>query len=53
MTMLDFYLLSIVGFVLIGGLFAFRLARKVYLNAAMDAHCQRVMSFDKERAGHP
>lgn len=50
--MLDFYLLSIIGFGFLGGLLALRLARKVYRNAAMDAHCEKIMRLDKERAGN-
>lgn len=51
--MADFYLLSIIGFGLLGGLFTFRLARRVYRNAAMDAHCRKVMMrLDHDRADH-
>lgn len=51
--MLDLYLLSIISFSLIGGLFAFRLARKAYRNAAMDAHACKVMQLDHERTDQP
>ncbi len=51
--MLDFYLLSIVGFGLIATALGFRIARRVYRNAAMDAHCKKVMvRLDQDRAGN-
>lgn len=50
--MLDFYLLSIIGFSLIGGLYALRLARKAYCrDDAMTVHACKVAGLNQSRSG--
>lgn len=51
--MLDFYLLSMIGFGLLGGLIALRLARKAYCqDTAMEANACKVMQLDRSGADH-
>lgn len=50
--MLDFYLLSIIGIGLLGGVTTLLLTRKILRNAAMDKNARKaVMGLDEKRSG--